>query len=111
VLLATSSTGPASETLHRTGLGIAVRPQTAEVRNVGVSQLLRQDLLDAGDCLVDRLLGPDVERLRLALGSLKPLVASLIFASRARGVELRFSSPPKSQGTLAEARRLAGAAK
>jgi hypothetical protein len=27
----------------------------------------------------------------------------LIFASRPRGVELRFNSPPKSQGTLAQA--------
>jgi hypothetical protein len=47
--------------------------------------------------------GLDVQRLRLALGPLKPLVASLIFASRPRGVELRFSTTPKSQGTLAQA--------
>jgi hypothetical protein len=65
-----------------------------------VSQLFVQDLLDPGDRLDARLRGPDIERLRLALGPLKPLVASLIFASRPRGVELRFSSPPKSQRTL-----------
>jgi hypothetical protein len=63
----------------------------------------RADLLDAVNHLADGLGGPDVQRLRLALGPLKPLVASLIFAWRPRGVELRFSSPPKSQGTLAQA--------
>jgi hypothetical protein len=54
-----------------------------------------QDLLDAGDRLADRLRGPDVQRAWPA----EPLMASLIFASRPRGVELRFSS----QGTLAQA--------
>jgi hypothetical protein len=56
-------------------------------------ELLAQDLLDAGDRLADHLRGPDVERIRLALGPLRPWVVSLILASRPRGVELRFSSP------------------
>jgi hypothetical protein len=47
-----------------------------------------------GDRLADHLRGPDVERIRLALGPLKPLVVSLILVSRPRGVELGFSSPP-----------------
>jgi hypothetical protein len=41
---------------------------TAQIRNVGVPQLLGQDLLDPGDRLVDGLRGPDVQHLRLALG-------------------------------------------
>jgi hypothetical protein len=40
-------------------LEICHRPEHAQIHNVGMSQLVAQDLLDAGDRLVDGLLGAD----------------------------------------------------
>ena len=59
-------------------------------------------------CLMRSITSPTAWAALMSSASARPwpaetLVASLIFASRPRGVELRFSSPPKSQGTLAQA--------